>query len=188
MHAVPRRVRCALALSTSFAVIGCSSAEFEATNARLENSRLLFLHDGKYDVIRPPLFSSPGELNTHLAGNSDAYERRFQRGFPAEQEDWFGRFRPVESLNDELRRDAAAGQADARGGPGSPPRASRPPRTYFLVPLEGVEPAFVEQVAQLVRAAGMACVANQPGDATQLPMPPRGGGGPPPNQANARVR
>jgi hypothetical protein len=62
------------------------------------------------------------------------------------------------------------------------------PHTYYIVPIEGTELAVVQQVEQIVRSAGFPCVANKPGDATQLPMPPRGGAAVQPAQAEAQLR
>lgn len=140
--------------------VACSTPAYDAANVRLERSRLVFLTQESYDIFRPPLFGSPGEYDGHVRGVSDAYERRFRRAFPAAQEQWFARFQPLATLSDALRRSAAPD--DAAG------------ITCYLVPLEGVSPEVVDKVERIVNDAGFACVANKPGDATQLPMPPRG--------------
>ncbi len=157
---VLRALIAASVITIALSPVGCSSPAYEAANVRLERSRLVFLTPESYDIFRPPLFGSPGEYDGHVRGVSDAYERRFRRAFPAAQEQWFARFQPLPTLSDALRRSAAP---DGDAG-----------ITYYLVPLEGVSPDVVGNAEQIVKDAGFACVANQPGDATQLPMPPRG--------------
>ncbi len=152
---------------------GCSSPELEMTNARLERSRLLFVQEDKFALMSPPLFSGPGELSSHQNGG-DSYERKFKGQFPPRQEDWLAGFRPIDSLPSVLEKEAQAASAEGMQKPANEQSQSGPQRTYYLIPLEGTELATIHSLESIVKKAGFACVANKPGDATRLPMPPRG--------------
>lgn len=155
---------------------GCSSAELEMLNADLARSRLLFVHEDRFSVMSPPLFSGQGELDAHRRGD-EAYERKFKAKFPARQEDWLASFQPLERLPGTLEQSKPA--EVAKPAPNDP---APPPLRWYLVPLEGTVAATIGRIEAQVREAGFECVANQPGDATKLPMPPRGGAPTPPTQ------
>jgi hypothetical protein len=158
-------------LAAVLLLTGCASAELEMTNADLARSRLLFVHEERFAVMAPPLFAGSGELDAHRRGD-ETYERKFQAKFPARQEDWLASFEPLDRLPGTLEKAKPAPVKE-----GSAPR----PLCWYLVPLEGVQATTIGRIEGMVREAGFECVANQPGDATRLPMPPRGT---PPKPAN----
>lgn len=152
---------------------GCSSPELEMTNARLVRSRLLFVQEDKYTVMAPPLFSGSSELSSHRDG-ADSYEKRFKAQFPPRQEDWLASFRPIQTLPDALLKESEAIAVATTKTPGGSAAPSGPQRTYYLIPLEGTELGTIQSLESTIKKAGFECVANKPGDATRLPMPPRG--------------
>lgn len=152
---------------------GCSSPELEMTNARLERSRLLFVQEDKFAVMAPPLFSGPGELSSHQNGG-ESYEKKFKGQFPPRQEDWLASFRPIQSLPDVLQKESESLTAAASKAPAGANTPTGPQRIYYLIPLEGTELGTIQNLESTIKKAGFECVANKPGDATKLPMPPRG--------------
>lgn len=164
---------------------GCSSPEFEAANARLDKSRLLFIQEDRFNIFAPPLFAGPGELDAHRNG-AETYEKRFKAKFPPNQEQWLAEFKPLTDLGATLEAEksaliaAAAAQEKTNGVASSAKPASAgqpaagPVLTYYLVPLEGVDAALVRQVEATVKRAGVGCVPNAPGNVTAWPMPARG--------------
>ena len=143
------------------------------TNARLERSRLLFVQEDKYTVMVPPLFSGSGELSSHQSGG-DSYEKKFKGQFPPRQEDWLAGFRPIQSLPDALQKESESVAAAAAKTANKETAPTGPQRIYYLIPLEGTELGTIQSLESMIKKAGFDCVANKPGDATKLPMPPRG--------------